>query len=90
MKDLRQVLDRFETFQGLVDDDEKMSISTRLREREVATLRRGFESQGHFGVFYAWVKLSLIELQNIQVIVEAVGKSASERKELLTLVTPLF
>jgi len=41
------------------------SLSQALKEAEVKLLKKAFDGQSHFAAFYAYVKLKLIELDNI-------------------------
>ncbi len=61
--------------------EKTMSLSDALKYTEVDLLKKAFDGQGHFACFYAWVKLKLVELENIRSISSALSFRARPGQE---------
>ncbi len=72
--------------------DSKTHIN-QMQQAEVKMLTLGFESQGHFGCFYSFYKLKLLELENLKLIFDSVSqrdRNQEEKKDLLQNVAMIF
>lgn len=71
--------------------DKTMSLSDALKTAEVEILKDAFDGQGHFACFYAFVKLKLIELENIRSIASALSfKGRGGDKKPAVKYIPIF
>ncbi len=61
------------------------SLSDALKTSEVALLKKAFDGQSHFASFYAFIKLKLVELENLRSIGSALSvrtRAGVERKQV--------
>mmetsp|Transcript_10869 Transcript_10869/g.19897 ORF Transcript_10869/g.19897 Transcript_10869/m.19897 type:complete len:425 (+) Transcript_10869:129-1403(+) len=77
-------------FAGLLQDEENFVYG--LRQLEAKVYSMGFDSQSHFGCFYSFYKLKLIELRNLKLIFDTISqpRDVEERRSLFKSVTPIF
>jgi V-type H+-transporting ATPase subunit d len=75
----------FEKFASMSPDE--FSVDDEFYKKEVRLYELAFESQMHFGVFYAYVKLKEQEIRNLVWITECI---LQRRKDQITNFTPVF
>mmetsp|Transcript_9511 Transcript_9511/g.14278 ORF Transcript_9511/g.14278 Transcript_9511/m.14278 type:complete len:425 (-) Transcript_9511:69-1343(-) len=64
-----------------------------MKQAEAKMYAHGFDSQSHFGCFYAFYKLKMIELSNLKLILDTLSQKnldMRERRELFKDVTFIF
>lgn len=89
-EELGQVLQLFPQYASIWSvhsSDAEMSIDDAFYERDVQTLELAFESQMHFGCFYAYVKLKEQEIRNLVWITECILQA---QKEEINKFVPVF
>lgn len=73
--------------------DKTSSLSDALKQAEVTLLKTAFDGQSHFASFYAYMKLKLIELENIRFISSAIafrGRNVAAEKRQAPRYIPIF
>jgi len=77
-------------FATILQDEENFVYG--MRQEAAKMYAKGFEGQSHYGCFYAFYKLKMIELRNLKLIFDTISqpRTAEERRALFKSVTPLF
>uniref|UniRef100_A0A6V3RLA8 V-type proton ATPase subunit n=1 Tax=Lotharella globosa TaxID=91324 RepID=A0A6V3RLA8_9EUKA len=77
-------------FSGILQDEENYVYA--MRQEEAKMFAHGFDSQSHYGCFYAFYKLKQIELGNLQLIFDTISQPADveQKRNLFKSVTPIF
>eukprot|EP00467_Chlorarachnion_reptans_P004346 CAMPEP_0114512332 /NCGR_PEP_ID=MMETSP0109-20121206/14917_1 /TAXON_ID=29199 /ORGANISM="Chlorarachnion reptans, Strain CCCM449" /LENGTH=508 /DNA_ID=CAMNT_0001692005 /DNA_START=75 /DNA_END=1602 /DNA_ORIENTATION=- len=77
-------------FAPLLQDEENFVYA--MRQEEAKVFAKGFDSQSHFGCFYAYYKLKMIELRNLKLIFDTISqpRDIETRRGLFKSVTPIF
>lgn len=73
--------------------EKSMSLSDALKHAEVELLKKAFDGQSQFACFYAFVKLKLVELENIRSISSALSfraRPGQENKKPPVKYIPIF
>jgi V-type H+-transporting ATPase subunit d len=89
---LAQALSPFPTYRAILEkftnsSADEFSIDDEFYKREVRMYELAFESQMHFGVFYAFVKLKEQEIRNMVWIAECI---VQRRKDKISNFIPVF
>lgn len=72
--------------------DKTASLSDALKQAEVQLLKIAFDGQSHFAAFYAFLKLKLIELENVRFISSAIayrGRGSADKRQAIRYI-PIF
>lgn len=90
-EELGRVLEQFPTYKAIwnlhASNNGDISIDDAFYERDVQTLELAFESQFHFAVFYAYVKLKEQEIRNMVWVSECI---LQQQKEEINKFVPVF
>jgi hypothetical protein len=62
-------------------NDKQMTLSDALKNVEIGMLKQAFDGQSHLASYYAYVKLKLVELENIFSLVGGVAGRGRRRGE---------
>lgn len=68
-------------------DDSNKTLEDKFFEYEVKLISECFQRQFHYGIFYAWLKLSEQEIRNIVWIAECIAQS---QKDKINNFIPIF
>lgn len=75
-------------FADLVQDKDNFIYA--MTKAQAKVLAKGFDSQGHFGCFYAYHKLKEIELRNLKLILNLMGSPADVKRDAFKAVVTVF
>mmetsp|Transcript_6060 Transcript_6060/g.6651 ORF Transcript_6060/g.6651 Transcript_6060/m.6651 type:complete len:352 (+) Transcript_6060:50-1105(+) len=82
---LKEKLKKFTEFYDMVDDTKgmdtsgKKSLEKRFLDKTVQVYRDALSKQFQYGVFYAWIKLKELEVQNLQWISDCIVQGMKQR-----------